>query len=1247
MNLQRIQIKNQWKNIMNNTKSNLVLNFVLILGFLVIMLSGKAYAADQTAPSIFDVYPSDNLSFVDVNTNIKATIEDMNGDAITWDVSLFDGDNEVWTDLSSGSSPSGKQAILLNVAGGLRYESHYILRISATDLSGSANTTEQMYSFTTRKQANYAPMISNPNPANNQIDVPLSPVLQANIYDVDKDSVNWKILLNDGNGWSEVASGTDATGNFTASATAAAVNKDLKEYTWKITAVDATGSGNNVEQIYSFKTKSSISTPTITNVSPADNSEDVMLSPDLIANIYDQDGKSLNWTVQMFDSSMNDWVVLGSGADIVGNFTINVTANMVNQFNTDYLWKITVVDTLAKIEPVEQVYSFKSRIQSYPPVLANISPKDGETAVTPKGSVSVYVDELYRDNKTFNITISASKDGTNYQTINKLSVNRPNGTFTGDGKDFFTSPLTTYFWKVKVTDSEGLVNEQVYSFRTGGGLTLKWNVSFANEGDAQIMPVMGDINNDGTQDIIINAGADIIAYNGKTGEEEWRQGDSATSAPELADLNNDGIPEVLYAVASGGPRLRAVNGDGTIRWTTPKLNGDGQSMFPIASYDIDGSGYPTIYFASEDSVPDPYDGNIADYNGALTMINASGTPLKSTWLHHPCWGGIAIGDTNSDGVFEVFVSDRRAGYHGFPAKGIQAFNAHNLELIWNRSDIMHSSPMPVLADVNGDGIEEVIATKITNQGPMILNAQTGATIADYSALKLPTHGTPTVYDIDHDGNLEAIYATAYPDSAAPEFAVFDLVTGQTEFRPVLNYQVSWPPEVGNVIGDNNMEILASTGSQGFRYGSYPLLIYDDEYNLIDKVTIRDAGQLMPARVFDVDNDGLNEVVIAGMKGTLNVYDTAAATSSPAPRTWKQRYSESRLGAAEYVAQPGPQAPVITGANPSNLSINLTLNPFLSIKVKDYQNDTFSVKFEISADDSVINTSINNISNNTSNSTSNSTINATWQTVKTFSNNVSGTFIADASNYFDSQVLNYRWRVTVQDNEGNKNSQIFYFDTKAILPSCGDNICNGDETCSSCSTDCGTCTVPSDGSSSGSSGGSHKGGGSGGGGGGSGSGNPATTPKVNLTQCIESWSCEEWTTCTSSQIQQRICTDINKCGTSTNKPLQTRDCVYNGTTKNSPIINHNLFPESTASGLQLDNQTKRQNQTSIGRFLSSIFGSNNGPTGAVVGIDEKTGNESAQSERSYTNKTAGIIAIIVVIVCVVALVGIIRRDAKKK
>jgi len=108
-----------------------------------------------------------------------------------------------------------------------------------------------------------------------------------------------------------------------------------------------------------------------------------------------------------------------------------------------------------------------------------------------------------------------------------------------------------------------------------------------------------------------------------------------------------------------------------------------------------------------------------------------------------------------------------------------------------------------------------------------------------------------------------------------------------------------------------MDILVASGNQldvegvtDDYKGAYPLIVYDNEFKLIDYVLMpAGTGQLTAARAYDTDGDGYNEVVVASERGRLMVYDTNARTPNPAPRTWKQAYSELRQGAAEFVPLP--------------------------------------------------------------------------------------------------------------------------------------------------------------------------------------------------------------------------------------------------------------------------------------------------------------------------------------------------------
>ena len=89
--------------------------------------------------------------------------------------------------------------------------------------------------------------------------------------------------------------------------------------------------------------------------------------------------------------------------------------------------------------------------------------------------------------------------------------------------------------------------------------------------------------------------------------------------------------------------------------------------------------------------------------------------------------------------------------------------------------------------------------------------------------------------------------------------------------------------------------------------------------------------------------------------------------------------------------------------------------------------------------------------------------------------------------------------------------------------CGDSICQ--ETCSSCSRDCGSCPPSGNGNN--------------------GNNNPPpSAPDIEKPSmqpvCTPDWQCTEWMECFNNK-QRRVCIDANKCN-STDKPEELQNCT---------------------------------------------------------------------------------------------------------
>lgn len=489
----------------------------------------------------------------------------------------------------------------------------------------------------------------------------------------------------------------------------------------------------------------------------------------------------------------------------------------------------------------------------------------------------------------------------------------------------------TYFWEVCALASDGNTwANQTYSFSTTTKVLVpKWDKIDPRGGISGVL--IADVNGDGSEDVVyaggktapsVSAPGYVTARSGIDGSIIWQIADPAIGfwvQPQMADVNKDGTLEVLVPLQSpaGLLVLNRRNGAQVARRTG--LGGVSFSS-PVAA-DIDGDGYQEIFFCSTDTTQ--------ELNGAgrVTSLRYDKSQqgnlriLNQVFAWRPCSGGLSIADTNHDGEFELYMGDRSTGY----GKGVVSYWARNLTERWSRPEIMSSSNIPMLADVNGDGILDVISGHM-NGGVYVLNSVDGSIIGKNvsNTTLLPVHYQPSIYDIDRDGHLEMLMADgqhSYPDgSSSNDTVTFDLVTMRIDKR--LNAgRLFYGPQVADVTGDGvkNMEIIACTYD-----GS--IFVFNSTYSLIDSITnLQGAYILNYAVAQDIDNDGYIEVVVSSQSGRIYAFDTPARRPVDRSRSEVQFYSERRLGAAEYVAPPGFEEASVTSVSQLNLQENASIS----------------------------------------------------------------------------------------------------------------------------------------------------------------------------------------------------------------------------------------------------------------------------------------------------------------------------------
>ena len=442
----------------------------------------------------------------------------------------------------------------------------------------------------------------------------------------------------------------------------------------------------------------------------------------------------------------------------------------------------------------------------------------------------------------------------------------------------------------------------LYSVSGAPILSQKWVTTGLARGFSGVLTA--NLDSDAYEEIVMGGDDYVICLDGNTGVEQWRYTNTAIGffcQIQMADVDSDGVFEVIVPLEFP-PGIALLDGSNGIELWIVYLTGNGRegsvTSSPVVG-DINGNGYSTIFVGREDV--DSTNG----YNGGIVALSWNGQILAETWAYRPCSGGLSLADVDGNGVFELFMGDRSS-----PGDGVRSLNAHTLEPLWE-SNIQSSSFCPVLADVTGDGVLDVVAENLRNT-IYVLNSLTGEIIREEN-VDAPAHYQPVVHDIDRDGNLEIILADGDHSNTPSYILIWDLVDWKEDARLDPGLCV-YPPQLGDVTGDGFMDIIACTYTGVFIY-SYNSVSKD--FDLVDQITDL-AGWLTYAVVQDVDNDGLNEIIVQSMGRRIYCFDTIAARPSLRARSEVQFYSERRLGASEYVPPPG-----VVGPTEYSLDVNIT------------------------------------------------------------------------------------------------------------------------------------------------------------------------------------------------------------------------------------------------------------------------------------------------------------------------------------
>jgi len=430
----------------------------------------------------------------------------------------------------------------------------------------------------------------------------------------------------------------------------------------------------------------------------------------------------------------------------------------------------------------------------------------------------------------------------------------------------------------------------------GTTLTTIWNYNTSGEGLVEL----SDIDNDSKQEVIFAQAWQIInVYDVDTKTTKYSiNTDQDINSLTLADVNNDGVDEILYGDGQWGSVFCYNSVTHTKMWEVANPE-HGVSAINYADVNNDGKK-ELIWGAGWTSTGSDY---LYIYD-----VAASNLLWRSDDIEGPFYA-IATGDVDGDGKDEI-VAVSYESESGYDSGVILILDAQTNKLKWKSSgsfmDMIWTGTYDVaISDVDNDGNNEIIvAADQTYTGKIWIIDGKNHTIKSSHLFSTENVGelhSLDVNDIDNDGQKELIVAsnsTLYVINPNDWSIKWNVAINSTYSTPVIR--------CADINGDGNKEIIVCKGtiqiinSVDHSYWTST----ESNYTNID--------------LFDFNNDGIPDIVASTTDGHIVVID-----------------GKSKLKLSDVTPETTSIASVRAYKNNNSLFYIYSCNNRLNI----YQNDT--------------------------------------------------------------------------------------------------------------------------------------------------------------------------------------------------------------------------------------------------------------------------------------------------------------------
>ncbi len=580
------------------------------------------------------------------------------------------------------------------------------------------------------------------------------------------------------------------------------------------------------------------------------------------------------------------WTMLNSGTSAVENNILVPNWDTSSIIDGDYTIKLTVIDTLNNryedriLVTVQNTYITSPKEQDF------LSAQNNSIEIRGTASDSTFINyrvEYFLTNNNGNAIGPVTDEGIILSNEGNLPV------VEGLLATFDPSVISIAgIYTLRLTKFGSVTDIYEIHIHLDPLLKAGWPQKippyFSGPGVLQFSThTLADINNDGTDEIIIGYGNQVYIF---TDDGQFLPGwpqeiDTAIQdSPVAADLDGDGFMEVV-----SGKGKYVWNHDGTLVDGWPKLNLTGK---PIIE-DIDGDGQLDIVLVST------YGNiNVVDINGN----SLTGWPIElgSSWY---IITNAAVGDVDNDGEKEIVVVTgpyNASRIHILNLDGTYEVIGPALQTYWVSL---------VLGDLDGDADLEIIVSSSIDKIVYVIHHD-GTDMAGWPinpsnliANTLVEISPPTLGDINADGNPEIIIGAEDNMANSILYALrYDGTLVDETWPKVLSRRNVWinawgqyygfgSAAIGDVNADGCMEIISSDNSPYLN-----MMPYNSSLPVLRASNLGPSPRSTPA-LADVDGDGEIEIIWVDYNFNVFVWDIPLSSYDQETIEWAQFLHDAR------------------------------------------------------------------------------------------------------------------------------------------------------------------------------------------------------------------------------------------------------------------------------------------------------------------------------------------------------------------